>query len=64
MSRNPINSTLYYLTRKSLYESVKPYFCYIPPNTLNGFPTTNQEYIPVRVAIHDIRTDQDDTEPF
>jgi len=46
---------VFYLKRDALYEDTKPYFCYVPPQLLNGAPVTNQEYVPFDVSIANLR---------
>ncbi len=50
--------TVFYLERQPVYETVKPYFCYIPPEALNGHPITNQKYEEISLDIKDIRSSQ------
>lgn len=47
--------TVFYLDRQDLYETTKPYFCYIPPEQLQRAPVTNQKYVPFDVPMTDIR---------
>jgi len=57
---NQIISNVFYLKRDALYEDTKPYFCYVPPQLLNGAPVTNQEYVPYDVSIACLRGQEHD----
>lgn len=47
---------VFYLERQPLFETVKPYFCYISPQALNGHPITNQKYEEISIDVKDIRS--------
>jgi hypothetical protein len=47
--------TVFYLERQPIYETTKPYFCYIPPKALNGHPITNQKYEEISLDVKDAR---------
>ncbi len=52
--------TVFYLKRDVLYDNTKPYFCYIPPQQLNGAPITNQEHTPIDVSVTNLRGQEHD----
>jgi len=47
--------TVLYLEYQPIYDTVKPYFCYISPQVLSGNPITNQKYEETSVDVKDIR---------
>lgn len=48
--------TVFYLERQPIYETVKPYFCYISPQALNGHPITNLKYEEISLDVKDVRS--------
>jgi aconitase B len=48
--------TVFYLERQPIYDTVKPYFCYISPQVLSGNPITNQKYEEISVDVKDVRS--------
>jgi len=46
--------SVFYLERGQ-YADKKPYFCYLPPQALNGKPTTNQVQSPVKIPVRSMR---------
>jgi hypothetical protein len=46
--------TVFYLDREP-YKNEKPYFCCLPPETLQGNPPTNHVHLPVHITARNIR---------
>lgn len=54
MAMETAAGTVFYLDREP-YKNEKPYFCCLPPETLQGNPPTNHVHLPVAITASNIR---------